>query len=376
MKSITYVGLDVHKNSYTVCCYQPKVVKDENDKVDYHHKFEPDYRHIINYINGVKHFYGEDTYFVCGYEAGALGYTLYHQLTSAGIKCIILAPSTMGTNVKARIKTDRRDAENIARCLAYGNYSAVYVPSQTDNEIKEYIRMRNDKKEALKKIKQQLLAFVLKHGYRYEGGRNYWTLRHVKWLRSLEMTPLLKEILEEYLISYDYLTNKLERLEERIDEFANQDDYHERVKKLVSLMGVKNYTALSVIVETGDFKRFKKASNFASFLGLVPSEDSSGDIVRRGEITKAGNSQIRKLLVESAQSYARGTVGHKSKELKRRQNGNSAEVIAYADKANERLRRKFYRMVLTNGTPRNKAVTAIARELACFMWGLMTDNIA
>ena len=375
MKSIAYVGLDVHKNSFTVCCYQPKVVKDKEDKVDYHHKMNPDYNEILQYLNGVKHFYGEDTYFVCGYEAGSLGYTLYHQLTSAGIKCIILAPSTMGSNVKDRIKTDRRDAENIARCLAYGNYSAVYVPSQTDSEIKEYIRMRNDKKEALKKVKQQLLAFVLRHGYRYEGGRNYWTVRHVKWLRSLEMTPLLKEILDEYLLSYDHLMNKLERLEERIDEFANQDDYCEKVKRLTCLLGVKNYTALSVIVETGDFNRFKKAPNFASFLGLVPSEDTSGDIVRRGKITKAGNTQVRKLLVESAQSYTRGVIGHKSKELKRRQKGSSPEDIAYADKANERLRRKFYRLI-NNNVSRNKAATAVARELACFMWGLMTDNIA
>jgi len=375
MKSITYVGLDVHKNSFTVCCYQPKVVKDKNDKVDYHHKMNPDYKELLDYLNGVKHFYGEDTYFVCGYEAGALGYTLYHQLTSAGIKCIILAPSTMGSNVKARIKTDRRDAENIARCLAYGNYSEVYVPTQTDSEIKEYIRMRNDKKEALKKLKQQLLAFVLRNGYRYEEGISHWTVKHVKWLRSVEMTPLLRETLDEYLISYDHLINKLERLEERIDEFANQVDYKEKVKKLTCLLGIRNYTALSVIVETGDFNRFDKASNFASFLGLVPSEDTSGEIVKRGKITKAGNTQVRKLLVESAQSYTRGVIGHKSKELNRRQKGSPPEVIAYADKANERLRRRFHRLT-NNKVSRNKATVAIARELACFMWGLMTDNIA
>jgi transposase len=142
------------------------------------------------------------------------------------------------------------------------------------------------------------------------------------------------------------------------------------------LIGVKTQTALSVVVEVGDFQRFANAQKFAAFIGLVPGEDSSGEKHSRGSITKAGNSHVRRLLVESAQSYTRGAVGYKSKELKRRQSGNTTEVIAYADKANERLRRKFYRMILKNGSKRNIAATALARELACFIWGLMTDNIA
>ena len=129
-------------------------------------------------------------------------------------------------------------------------------------------------------------------------------------------------------------------------------------------------------MEIGDFKRFAKAEKMAAYLGLAPSEDSSGGSIIRGGITKAGNAHVRRLLVEAAQSYTRGAAGHKSKELKRRQADNTPQVIAYSDKANERLRRKFYRMTLTNKTNRNVAATAIARKLACFMWGLMTDNIA
>ena len=147
-------------------------------------------------------------------------------------------------------------------------------------------------------------------------------------------------------------------------------------ERLSCLIGVKTHTALSTIVEIGDFNRFAGAEKLAAFLGLVPGEDSSGEKQRRGSITKAGNSHVRRLLVESAQSYTRGMIGHKSKDLKRRQSGNAPEVIAYADKANERLRRKFYRMTLKNNSNRNVAATAIARELACFMWGLMTDKIA
>ena len=141
-------------------------------------------------------------------------------------------------------------------------------------------------------------------------------------------------------------------------------------------MGVKTHTALSMVVEIGDFKRFDKAPKFAGFLGLVPSEDSSGDKVNRFGITKAGNSHLRRLLVEAAQSYTRGNVGHKSIALKQRQQGCTAEVIAYADKANERLRRRFYKMTLSKGVNRNVVTTAIARELACFMWGMATGNIS
>jgi transposase len=371
MNSIVYIGLDVHKKSYTGCCY-----RFEDDEVKYHQKMPSDYRQVLKYVEGMRRHYGEEVEFVCGYEAGPLGYTLYHQLRERGVECKILAPTTMGTTNTNGVKTDKRDAGNIARCLAYRNYSEVYVPTASDEEVKEYIRMRDDKKQALKKMKQQILALVLRQGGKYTDGKSYWTIAHVKWLRKLELPILVREILDEYLITYDYLIDKIERLDERIEELASNERYAENVKKLKCLLGVKTYTALSVIVETGDFTRFETAGKYASYLGLVPGENSSGEAKKRGSITKAGNSHVRRLLVESAQSYTRGAIGHKSKELKRRQKGSSAEVIAYADKANERLRRKFYRMVLSNNTPRNKAATAVARELACFMWGLMTGNVA
>jgi transposase len=196
------------------------------------------------------------------------------------------------------VKTDKRDAANIARCLAFRTYSEVYVPDAENNEIKEYIRMRDDQKLYLKKM-----------------------------------------------------------------------------KNMNCLLGIKTHTALSMVVEVGDFKRFEKAPKFAAFLGLVPSEDSSDQRINRYSITKAGNSHLRRLLVEAAQSYTRGTVGHKSIALKQRQQGNPSEVIAYANKANERLRRRFYKMTLNKGVNRNVATTAIARELACFIWGMMTGCV-
>jgi transposase len=371
MNSIVYIGIDVHKESYTLCCFRP-----EDDAAKHTVKIKSDYKQVLNYIDKMRSYYGEETEFFCGYEAGPLGYKLYHQLTERNIGCAIMAPTSMGVTNTNRIKHDRGDAANIAKCLAFRLYSPVHVPTQQDEQVKEYLRMRDDQKEALKKVKQQILAFVLRQDNKYDLGRSNWTIAHLKWLKALKFDGLLQEAFEEYMITYDYLVNKIDRITVRIEEIAEQERYADKVSRLTCLIGVKTYTALSVIVETGDFNRFAKAEQYASYLGLVPSEESSGSTQRKGGITKAGNSQIRRMLVESAQSYTRGAIGHKSKELNRRQNGNELSVISYADKANERLRRKFYRMVLNNGTPRNKAATAIARELACFMWGLMTDNIS
>ena len=148
------------------------------------------------------------------------------------------------------------------------------------------------------------------------------------------------------------------------------------VHKLSCFIGVKTVTALAVLTEIGDFKRFSSARHFASYIGLTPGEDSSGGEQNHLGITKAGNRHVRCLLIEAAQSYCRGQIGFKSKALKARQDGNDPEVIAYADKANERLRRKYYRMVLKNNKKTNVAKTAVARELACFMWGMLTGNAA
>jgi len=363
--------MDVHKESFSLCSFTI-----EEDKASHAQKIESDYKQVLKYLDFLRTIYGNDANFVCGYEAGCLGFTLYHQLTDHHVNCVILAPTTMlQQRGKKKIKTDKRDTALIARCLAQHNYSPVHVPTAQDEEIKEYIRMRGDHKLALKKVKQQILAFCLRHNYRYDGN-SHWTQAHMTWLKALQPSGLYQEILDEYLLTFDNLTDKLERLDKRIEELASKEEYQENVKKLSCFLGVKTQTALSTMVEVGDFKRFATADRFASYLGLVPGEDSSGDGQQRLGITKAGNTHVRRLLVEAAQSYSRGQIGFKSKELKSRQNGNSPQVIAYADKANERLRRRYYKMVLGQGKRCNVAKTAIARELACFIWGMMTDRIA
>jgi len=372
MNRIIKIGMDVHTVNYTLCALEPVIGAD--DRVFANIQVTPDYKNILMFIESLKLKLGlYDEYSIeCGYEAGCLGYSLYNQLTSAGVKCVILAPTTMLTQQGKRLKTDARDALMIAQCLAYGGYHPVYVPTEDDDSVKEYLRMRDDHKQAIKKLKQQINALCLRHGYQYTATK--WTDRHLIWLRKLDLSPMYRETLDEYLASYDEYDAKIARFDARIEEIAKQANYEEAAKRLGCLLGIKTHSALSLIVETGDFSRFAKGNIYAAYLGLAPGENSSGDRIHRSGMSKAGNSHLRRLLIEAAQGVCKGKVGHKSKKLRARQNGNTAEVIAYADKANTRMRSKYYRMI-RHGKKKNVAVAAIARELACFIWGMMTDNI-
>lgn len=369
MTSIIYVGLDVHTSNFTACCYSVS-----DDRAFAVVQMKPDYREILEYLNRINSQHGGKCKFVCGYEAGCLGYSLYHQLTRKGVDCVILAPSTMPITPGKKIKTDKRDAEKIARCLAYHSYSPVYIPDEEDNAVKEYIRMRDDGVASLKRVKQQIIALYTRNGKMFDG-KNYWTKKHLDWLQGLEFAhPVLKETLQEYLVRYYTLSEKVDIYNKRIEELSHTQRYEEPVKKLCCLNGIGVHTAMCALVEVGDFHRFEKASNFASYLGLVPGEDSSSDRQRRTGITKAGNAHLRRLLIESAQCLSRGRIGQKSKALKARQKEVDPQIAAYSDRANERLKRKFHRIALHS--KHNIAKTAAARELACFMWGMMNGNLA
>ena len=373
MNRIIKIGMDVHSTNYTLCAMEPTIGTE--DRIFGEIQVSPDYKEIICFIESLKMKLGlnNDYSIECGYEAGCLGYTLYHQLTSAGIKCVILAPTTMLTPQGQRIKTDKRDAHLIAQCLCYGGYHPVYIPTGEDDSVKEYLRMRDDHKLAQKKLKQQINAFVLRHGHQYTGTK--WTLKHISWLKKVELEPVYRETLNEYLASYEEQEAKIERYDKRIEEIAAESRYQESAKKLGCFLGIRTHTALSLIVETGDFKRFAKGNTYAAFLGLVPGEHSSSTSINRLGISKAGNTHLRCLLIEASRGLCKGAIGYKSKELRSRQSGQSAEVIAYADKANTRLRSKYYKMI-RHGKKKNVAVAAVARELACFIWGMMTDNIS
>lgn len=220
-----FVGMDVHKEKFSLCCYSI-----EKDEFSHPHTTAADYKHVLAYIASLRGVFGENASFLCGYEAGCLGFTLYHQLTEHNAKCVILAPTTMPVvRGKKTIKTDKRDARNIAKCLAYRDYSPVHIPTGQDEQVKEYIRMRADHKLALKKVKQQISAFCLRHDLRYEG-KSHWTAAHIKWLKSLKPDGLYDEIFKEYLLTLENPTDKIERFDQRIAELAAKEEYNENVK--------------------------------------------------------------------------------------------------------------------------------------------------
>lgn len=370
MKSILFIGMDVHKNSYSLCCYDK-----ESGEISREVKIASDTKLIKKYISNIQKDMNDDVSIKCGYEAGCLGFSLYKSLKAFEIDCDILAPTTMHYSSKNKVvKTDKMDARNIAINLANGTYKPVHIPDDEDLKVKEYIRMTNNFKKELKKVKQQILAYVLRLGYNYEG-KSKWTIAHIKWLRDLEMGRIEKEILNEYLAQYDLLADKIERFTARIDEFYHTERYEENVSELRCFKGVDTLSAMTIQVETSDFNRFPNAKAYASFTGLTCGEQSSGDKQNRTSITKQGNSTLRTTLVECAQAIVKGSIyAPKSKRLKSRQKGQSVEVIAYADKAAERLKKRYDRLIQRN-VPHNKAIVAVARELACFIWGMETGNI-
>lgn len=366
-----YVGIDAHTTNYTLA------TADTFEKPVFNvNSYSPKISNIVAYCKDIKKHFGNETEIITGYEAGTLGYSLRRDLEKHGITCIVMAPSTIaGTelNRKRRRKTDKRDAAAIAKALLTHSYSEVYMLDEEDEAVRDYIRLREDIKQEQKRTKQQIGALCHRHGFHYNDG-NYWTKKHIAWLRTLPVEGYLKETLDGYIRTFDYYTDRINECDIRISEIAETDRYRESVHKLICFKGIRTLTALALIVEIGDFTRFLKAKNFAAFLGLVSGEDSSSDGQQLLGITKQGNRFLRRLLTEAAQCFSRSAASTKSKEFLRRQRGNTEEIIAYADKANVRLRKRYYHLVNRNKKCANKANTAVARELACFVWGMMTGN--
>lgn len=374
MNRIVYIGMDVHTSNYTLCSLDPGYgVKKDNyfAEVQFTNNFVTN---VVNYVSNLKKKM-KDCEFVCGYEAGCLGYSTYKDLTKAGIKCVIMAPSTMAVQKGGKkVKNDRRDARVIAQCLAYQTYKEVYVLSEHDEAVRGYLRMRDSHKKELKRIKQQIIAFCTGHGL-FSPTKSNWTVAHLKWLKGLKFNdPVEQEIINEYLSSYTYLCDKIKAMDVRIEVLASEKQYCENVKKLRCIKGIETNVALTLLAEIGDFNRFSKPTDFAAYLGLIPGEQSSGDKVRGTGITKAGNSTLRQKLTEAAKGYWRGRIGMKSATFKKFEKELPKEVTEYALKSNTRLQRKFFNMTHVKGKNMNVAASACAREMACFVWGLITNH--
>ena len=359
MKSVYYIGMDVHKETVSIA-----VLKDNNTETVYERTVDNDTGKLLSIVHGFT-IKGKVT---VGYEAGCLGYTLYRRLKEKAIDCRILAPNKVVRSGSDKIKTDKRDAILIARMLKHNEGESIYIPSETDEATRDLMRCREDLKEESKRSKQQLQKFLLRYGFHYDSDR-YWTLRHSEWMRSLNFIHQgQKETFEQYFCHIEALESRISRIDEKIVEIANSPEYADRIRPLRCFKGIDYIISLALVCEIGDFRRFKNAGAFMAYLGLVPSEFSSGGKRRQGRITKTGNGHLRKLLVEASWHYRYAGVA--SKRLEERRKDADEQVISYADKALHRLNKKFVHLTKI-GKSRQLAVTATARELCGFVWGAM-----
>jgi transposase len=332
---------------------------------------------IANTEEGVSKFIAKlkktDSQIHACYEAGFCGFQLARQLSGMGIGCAVAAPGMLPRMPSHRVKTDRRDARLLARALRNGDVHEVYIPTVQDEAVRDYLRMYQSVKNDLKRAKQRLLHFLLRRRLRYASGTN-WTLAHHRWLKALSFEqPCEQRTFDEYYARIAELEEHCERMAAHVEQIACEERYAEPVRELKAFKGIETLIALSLVVEVGDFRRFATAAQFMAFLGLVPSERSSGGKRRQGGITKAGNSHLRKLLVEAAWQYRSYHAG--SRRLAKRREGLPLELVTYANKAGRRLNKKCLRLIFS-GKKKQVATTAVARELSGFIWGAMTGRTA
>ena len=261
----------------------------------------------------------------------------------------------------------------LAELLSGGLLEGIHIPSENNEYLRDLLRMREDIKKDRARARQRILSFLLRYGMNYSQGNN-WTVKHKIWLNNISFEDEYREYtLEHYMSLEEEMTQRLERIDERIIEIAQSEKYRDKVNILRCFKGIDYLTALSIICEVGDFKRFLRAEEFMGYLGLIPGESSSGKNRRQKGITKTGNKHLRTLLIETSWHYTRAGKNI-SKRWAIRMKGQDESLIQYTKKAFYRLQKKYYKLVYRNKA-KQVAITAVARELSGFIWGAMTNNI-
>jgi len=362
-----YIGLDVHKDSIAVAVALPG--RDIPELRGERAHAPKNVRKLV--VQLINEFDGGPLLFC--YEAGPCGYDLYRQLIELGQACMVVAPSKIPQKPGERIKTDRRDARKLAGYLRSGDLSAVWVPDEEQESMRDLCRARGDMKVAQQKARQQLNAFVLRHGHRWPSNRTRWTRAHVNWLESLIFKhPWQQVALQEYVDAVRAATARVETMTGLMLEALPQWSMAPVVDSLVALRGVDQLAAITLLAELGDLSRFDSPTQLMAYLGLVPSEHSSGSRRRQGAITRTGNRHARRLLVECAWSYrfpARQTM-----HLKRKAVDASDAAKAIAWQAQKRLCGR-YRHLVESGKNTKLVCVAIARELIGFVWDIVGQEM-
>jgi len=362
--TIVWIGLDVHAASITLA-------RLDGDSANAAVESFPNEPKVIKRVFGKLR--KEGRLRVC-YEAGPCGYEVARQLRSMQVDCVVVAPSLIPRKPGERVKTDRRDAIKLARLYRAGELTSVWVPEAEDEALRDVLRARDDHRKARTTARNRLRSFLLRRGRRFlgeNGGKTNWTKKHWQWLKEQTFAlPDEKFVFDQYMARVLELDESIKAFDRRIAERAESDKYKARVARLKVLKGIQTLSAMVILSELYDLRRFEHPKQMMAFIGIVPSEYSSGSRERRGRITKTGNAHVRRILVEAAHGYGRG-----SRLLTARQRdalrSQPPEIAAIARNATPRLHLRFRKLVRL-GKKENVAAVAVARELCGFLWALDT----
>jgi transposase len=360
-KSVRYLGLDVHAETIAAAVAEADGEVRELGIIP--NRLES-IRRLIKKL-------GDPKSIEAAYEAGPCGYVLYWQLAELGVKCAVVAPTLIPVKPGDRVKTDRRDARKLARAHRSGDLTAVWVPEGGCEALRDLVRARLAAKRDQLRHRHRLAKFLLRHGKRRPDGTKAWTRAHLEWVKkSVHFEHVAQEeTLSDYLNEVERAGERIARLEKAIDRVV--ENVPAKMRKVIAglqaLRGIAKISAVTIVTEVGEVSRFEHAKQLMAYSGAVSSEHSSGERVRRGAISKAGNAHLRRIVVEAAWAYRyRPTLGE---ALRRRQEGLSEEVKAIAWKAQDRLHGRYVRLV-GRGKSKQQVVTAVARELLGFIWAI------
>jgi transposase len=359
MTKVRYLGLDVHAETIAVAVAEPTGEVRSVGQI-------PNRPDAVRRL--VKKLGAPEQLRAC-YEAGPTGYVLYWQLTALGVACEVVAPTLVPVKAGDRVKTDRRDAEKLARCYRAGDLTAVWVPDPAHEALRDLVRAREAAKQDQLRARHRLGKFLLRHGQRPP--QKAWTQQYLTWVKTAVhfAQPAQEATLLDYVHEIDHAAGRLERLERAIDAVVRTAPapLGPVIVALQALRGLAQVAAVTIACEVGTFARFRKATQLMGYAGVVACEASSGARTWRGGITKTGNAHLRRIVVEAAWAYRhRPALG---RALKQRQVGVSAAVQEIAWKAQHRLHDR-YRKLLGRGKSKQQAVTAVGRELLGFIWAI------
>ena len=358
--NVTFIGIDAHKEEHKICLLYPDGQESETLTVKNH---PTEIKRMLKKIK--KKVPGE---VMCCYEAGPCGFALQRQIQAEGVSCIVVAPSLIPVKPGERVKTDRRDAKKLAELFRAGLLTEVHPPTPAEEAIRDLCRCRGAAKKAETRAKHQLVKFLLRRGRIYREGPA-WTQKFGRWLDQQTFEEDLdRQVFEEYRKEVGHQSERVKRLDRALEEAAQAEPYATPVRWLCCFRGIEVVTAMVIVSELYGFARFGSARELMAFLGMVPSENSSGERQNRGAITKTGNERVRRILVEAAwHNQHPPRVGQR---LAKRRQGQPDWVIRIADEAMRRLYKR-YGALIRRGKPGPVAVMAVARELAGFVWAVL-----